>query len=236
MPACTGARDEATITGWTNEQGVHQRFARVPALGGDEAVAGDDRARHTTIAPTLETGVIGRPDDTSGGRAVMQRIWLAALGLVVWQLGSMTFGFNEFMFDHPPRLPGIIAALVTAVAWIALAAWGGYHRRGRFGIAVATLWAATVAVLVGTMWMKTLESDVYVTPWHGADLLLLIAAGGPLYSLGSLVPLDDSLLGTTIVAAVILVFVVVAFLIARWIGISRSVRRQGPLQPAVPVR
>ncbi|HEY3546471.1 MAG TPA: hypothetical protein VGK17_10300 [Propionicimonas sp.] len=164
------------------------------------------------------------------------RVWLAALGLLAWQLGSMAFGFNEFMFGHPPQLPGIVAALVTAVAWMALAAWGGYHRRVAFGIAVATLWAAIVAVLVLTMWTRTLESDVYVTPWHGANLLLLIAAGGPLYSLGSLVPVDDSLLGTTIVAATMLVLVVMAYLIGRWVGVSRSVRRQGPLQPAVPAR
>ena len=76
--------------------------------------------------------------------------------------------------------------LVTAFAWLALAAWGGYHRRVAFGIAVLALWAAIVASLVMAMWTKTLESDVYVTPWHGAVLLLLIAAGGPLYSLGSL--------------------------------------------------
>ncbi len=166
----------------------------------------------------------------------MQRIWLAALGLMVWQLGSMAFGFNEFMFGHPPQPRGIIAALVTAVAWMALAAWGGYHRRVAFGIAVATLWAAIVAVLVLAMWTKTLESDDYTTPWHGAILLLLIAAGGPLYSLGSLVPVGDSLLGTTIVAAMILVLVVVAYLSAHWLGVSRSARRQGPLQPAVPAR
>jgi hypothetical protein len=166
----------------------------------------------------------------------MERIWLAALGLLVWQLGSMAFGFNEFMFGHPPLLPAIIASLVTAVAWIALAAWGGYHSRHRFGMAVALLWAAIVAVLVLTMWMKTLESDVSVTPWHGIDLLLLIAAGGPLYSLGSLVPVGDALVGTTIVAAVILVLVVAAHLIARWLGVRRSARRQGLSQPVVPPR
>ena len=91
----------------------------------------------------------------------MQRIWLAALGLLVWQLGSMAFGFNECMFGHPAQLPAILASLVTAVAWMALAAWGGDHHRGLFGI---------------------------------ADL------------------------------------------IARWPGVSRSARRQGPLQPVVPPR
>jgi len=166
----------------------------------------------------------------------MQRIWLAALGLLVWQLGSMAFGFNEFMFGHPSQLPGIMASLVTAVAWMALAAWGGYHHRGPFGIAVAALWVAIVGVLILTMWTKTLEGDGSVTPWHGVNLLLLIAAGGPLYGLGSLVPVDDALLGTTIVAAAILVLVVLAYLIARWVGVSRSARRQGPLQAVVHPR
>ncbi len=101
---------------------------------------------------------------------------------------------------------------------------------------MATLWAAIVGVLVLSMWTKALESDVYVAPWHGVNLLLLIAAGGPLYSLGSLVPVGDALLGTTIVAAAILALVVVAYLIARWLGVRRSARQQGPLQPVVRSR
>jgi hypothetical protein len=41
---------------------------------------------------------------------------------------------------------------------------------------------------------------------------------------------------TKTLEAAILVLVVVAYLIARWLGVSRSARRQGPLQRAVPAR
>lgn len=152
----------------------------------------------------------------------MERIWLGALGLLVWQLGSMAFGFTEFMFGHPAPIPAVIASLVTALAWIALAAWAGYHQRDRFGIAVAILWVAIVGVLLLTMWTKVVESGDSVTPWHGVVLLLLIAAGGPLYSLGSLVPIGDSLVGTTIVAVLILALIAAAFLLARHRGVRAT--------------
>ena len=166
----------------------------------------------------------------------MERIWLAGLGLLWWQLGSMAFGFNEFMFGHPATIPAILASLVTALAWIALAALAGYYHRDGFGIAVAFLWLAIVGVLLLTMWTRSVESDAYLTPWHDAVLLLLIAAGAPLYSLGSLVPAGDSLVGTTIVAALILALVVVAYLVARRLVVSRSVPQPVPSQPVAPPR
>jgi hypothetical protein len=153
---------------------------------------------------------------------LMERLWLAALGLLLWQLGSMSVGFNEFMFGHPPTVPAILAALATVVAWIALAAWAGYHHRDRFGIAVAVLWLATVGVLLLAAWTRSLESGDTLMPWHGSVLLLMIAAGGPLYSLGSLVPVGDSLIGTVVVALVILAMVVAAYLLARRRGSRAS--------------
>ena len=130
----------------------------------------------------------------------MNRIWLAGLGLLVWQLSSMAFGFNEFMFGHPAPVAAILASLVTALAWTALAAWAGYRQRVRFGISAVILWLVIIAMLLLAMWTKELEGDYSVTPWHGSLLLLLILAGGPLYSLGSLMPMEDALLATTTVA------------------------------------
>lgn len=145
----------------------------------------------------------------------MNRIWLAGLGLLVWQLCSMGFGFNEFMFGHPATPAAVIASLVTALAWFTLAAWAGYSHRIRFGIAAAALWAAIVAVLVLAMWTKVLEGDDGAAPWHDALLLPLILAGGPLYSLGSLMPIEDSLLATTTVAVLILALMASAYLVGQ---------------------
>lgn len=162
----------------------------------------------------------------------MHRIWLAALGLLVWQLGSMGFGFNEFMFGHPAPVSAVLASGFTALAWVVLAAWGGLHRRDGFGLVVAVLWLAIVGVLLLSMWTRGLEDTYGVTPWNGQVLLLLIAAGGPLYGLGSRVPVSDSLVGTTLFAAGVLASVVAAYLGARRIGVGRTARRQAPPPPA----
>lgn len=96
--------------------------------------------------------------------------------------------------------------------------WAGYRHRIKFGIAAAILWIVIVAVLLLAMWTKDLEGDYSVAPWHGVLLLLLIAAGGPLYSLGSLMPMEDSLLATTTVALLILALVVAAYLVGQRLG------------------
>ena len=153
----------------------------------------------------------------------MNRVWLAGLGVLMWQLCSMGFGFNEFMFGHPAPTAAVVASVVTALAWFALAAWAGHGHRMRFGIAAATLWAAIVTVLVFAMWTKVLEGDDGVAPWHGALLLLLILAGGPLYSLGSLMPIEDSLLATTTVALLILALIATAYLVGQSLS-GRAVR------------
>lgn len=152
----------------------------------------------------------------------MNRIWLAGSGLLVWQLCSMGFGFTEFMFGHPAPVAAVLASLATALAWVALAAWAGYRHRIQFGIAAAILWMVIVAVLLLAMWTKELEGDYSVAPWHGALLLLLIVAGGPLYSLGSLMPIEDSLLATTSVAVLILALVVAAYLVGQRLGRRRN--------------
>ena len=161
----------------------------------------------------------------------MARIWLAGLGLLVWQLGSMGFGFNEFMFGHPAPVSAVLASGFTALAWVVLAAWGGLQRRDGFGLVVAVLWLAIVGVLLLSLWTRGLEGVYGVMPWNGLVLLLLIAAGGPLYGLGSLVPVSDALVGTTLFAAGVLASVVAAHLAARQIGVRRPASRQAPSPP-----
>jgi len=143
----------------------------------------------------------------------VNRISLAGLGLLAWQLCSMAIGFNEFMFGHPAPVAATLASLATALAWPALAAWAGYRRRAGFAIFAVVLWAAIIAVLLLAMWTR--QSD-----GGAADALLplLILAGGPLYGLGSWLPMEDALLATTAVAAAILGLVVVAFLLGRGLG------------------
>lgn len=162
----------------------------------------------------------------SGWSAWMNRIWLAGIGLLVWQLCSMGFGFTEFMFGRPAPIAAVLASLATALAWVVLAAWAGYRRRIRFGIAAAILWIAIVAVLLLVMLTKALEGDYGVAPWHGALLLLLIVAGGPLYGLGSLMPIEDSLLGTTTVAVLILALMAAAYLVGQGLGPRGSTNGQ----------
>lgn len=154
----------------------------------------------------------------SGWSAKVNRIWLAGLGLLVWQLCSMAFGFNEFMFGHPAPEAAVLATLATALAWVTLAAWAGYRHRIRFGIAAATLWTAIVGVMLLAMLTRALESEYGVTPWNGVLVLLIIVAGGPLYSLGSLMPIEDSLLATTTVAVLILALMATAYLGGQGLG------------------
>lgn len=149
----------------------------------------------------------------------MNRIWFAGVAVVVWQLCSMGFGFNEFMFGHPAPLAAILATTASALAWIALAVWSGCQRYFPFAIAAALVWLAIVAVLLLAMATIAIEDNGGVTPWHGAMLLLLIIAGGPLYSLGSLVPVGDELLGTVAVAVLILALIAAGYLAGR--GLSR---------------
>jgi hypothetical protein len=152
----------------------------------------------------------------------MNRIWFAGVAVVVWQLCSMGFGFNEFMFGHPAPLAAILATTASALAWIALAVWSGYQRYFPFAITAALVWLAIVAVLLLAMVTIAVEGNGGVAPWHGAMLVLLIIAGGPLYSLGSLVPVGDELLGTLIVAALILASIAAAYAAGR--GLSRRGR------------
>jgi|GEM_PF-5079650 hypothetical protein len=149
----------------------------------------------------------------------MNRIWYAGVAVAVWQLCSMGFGFTEFMFGHPAPLAAVLATTASALTWIALAVWSGYQRYFSFALAAVILWLVIVAVLLLAMATIAVEGDDWIAPWHGAMILLLIIAGGPLYSLGSLVPVGDELLGTMIVAVLILVLMVAAYTAGR--GISR---------------
>lgn len=149
----------------------------------------------------------------------MNRIWYAGVAVTVWQLFSMGFGFSEFMFGRPAPLAAILATTASALAWIAPAVWSGYQRYFSFGLAAVILWLVIVAVLLLAMVTIAVEGNDWIAPWSGVLLLLMIVAGGPLYSLGSLVPVGDELLGTTIVAVLILTLIAAGYLAGR--GFSR---------------
>ncbi len=157
----------------------------------------------------------------------MKRIWFAGAALLVWQMCSMGFGLVEFMYDRPAPVAAILATSATALAWIALAAWAGYRHHTRFGLAAAILWIAITAVLLLAMLTRAIEADDGVAPWHRVLLLLLVLAGGPLYSLGSLIPVEDSLLGTTMIAVFILAVMAVTYMAGRRLG-----GRRNPIHPA----
>ena len=157
----------------------------------------------------------------------MNRFWVAGVALLVWQVFSMGFGFTEFMYGHPAPIAAILASTATALAWVALAAWAGYRRDIRFGVAAAILWIAIAAVLLVTMLTKAMEANEGVAPWHGVLLLLLILAGGPLYALGSLLPIEDSLLGTMLVAVLILAAMAIAYIAGQRLGLRGRSSRPG---------
>lgn len=155
----------------------------------------------------------------------MDRIWFTAAALLVWQACSMGFGFTEFMYGHPAPITAVLASTATALAWVALAAWAGYRRHIRFGVAAAILWMAIAAVLLLTVLTKVMEGSDGVAPWHGVLLLLLIVAGGPLYGLGSMIPIEDSLLGTMMVALLILALMTMAYVAGQRLGARRRSSR-----------
>ena len=132
-----------------------------------------------------------------------QRLWPWALGLLAWQCGSILLGAGEYVYDLPATPIVVVASSVTALGWLALAAWSGLRQLRAFPVVAAVVWGLTIASLLVVAMLRPWEGGA-VDAWRGLFLLPLLFGAGPLHGLGSLLPAGDQTQRTLLVAGTLL--------------------------------
>ena len=151
----------------------------------------------------------------------MRRLWPLGLGLVVWQMVSVGFGAGEFAYDLQPPLLAMLAAVLTVVGWLALGAWAGHYGARAYLWFAAVFWLLMLAMLVLVKVALVAEGDS-VGPWHGALIIPILLAGGPLHPLAYFLPLDDPLDSTLVVAGALLAASLASYFLAAGLGNTRT--------------
>lgn len=143
----------------------------------------------------------------------MRRLWPLGLGLVVWQMVSVGFGAAEFAYDLQPPLLAMLAAALTVIGWLTLGAWAGHHGVRAYLWLAAVFWLLVLAMLFLVKIALLAEGDS-VGPWHGALIIPILLAGGPLHPLAYFLPLHDPLNSTLVVAGVMLAASLASYFLA----------------------
>ncbi|HEY3549279.1 MAG TPA: hypothetical protein VGK17_24670 [Propionicimonas sp.] len=139
----------------------------------------------------------------------------------MWQLVSVGFGAGEFAYDLQPPLLAMIAGTLTVVGWLALGVWAGHNGVRAYLWFAMVFWLLILAMLVLVKIALLAEGDS-VGPWHGALIIPILFAGGPLHPLAYVLPLRDPLSSTLVVAGAMLAASLASYFLALGHGRTRT--------------